>query len=510
MKPSRSLTTLLAAILLTLAFLPGLEAALEGKRPNIIFLLTDDQGYGDLSVHGNPVLSTPNFDKMHGQSLRFTNFMVSPTCAPTRSALLTGRHEFRNGVTHTILERERMSLGAITLAQVLKDAGYGTGIFGKWHLGDEEAYRPYNRGFEESFCHGGGGIGQTYPGSCGDATGNTYFDPAIMHNGTFEKTKGYCTDVFFDHATQWIESQKGKKPFFCWLATNAPHSPYHAKPEDAALYADKTPDKDTANFFGMIHNIDQNLGKLLAKLEEWGIAENTLVVAMNDNGGTAGVKVYNAGMRGGKGTPWIGGTRAFSFWRWPGTLKPADCDALTAHVDFFRTIAAIGGAKLPAPAEDQVEGRDLVPLLENPATPWDDRVLVSHVGRWPKGSNPEAARLNTCAIRNSLYTLVHEGKDSKAPWQLFDVQADPSQKSDVAAEHSDVVQKLSAAYDQWWTSIQPQLVNENATGPKINPFKELYQKQFGIAPSAEEMSQMESARIKSFDGPQKKEAKRVP
>lgn len=501
--------------LLATAFLIGssslfAEGSIEGKRPNIIFLLTDDQGYGDLSVHGNPVLKTPNFDKMHAGSVRFTNFMVSPTCAPTRSALLTGRHEFRNGITHTILERERMNLKAVTLAQVLKDSGYATGIFGKWHLGDEEEYRPYNRGFEESFCHGGGGIGQTYPGSCGDATGNTYFDPTLMHNGKFEKNKGYCTDLFFDHATQWIESQKGKKPFFCWLSTNAPHAPYNARPEDAALYADKTPDKDTANFFGMIHNIDQNLGKLFAKLDAWGIAENTLVVAMNDNGGTAGVKVYNAGMHGGKGTPWIGGTRAFSFWRWPGTLKPADCNALAAHVDFFRTIAGIAGAKLPAEAETQVEGRSLIPLLEKPATVWDDRTLISHVGRWPKGSDPNLAQYQNCAIRNAQYTLIIDGKSGTKSWQLYDVKADPAQTRNIAADHPDVVQKLGNTYDQWWVSVQPQLVNENAVGPAMNPFKELYQKQFGVAPSPEEMKQMDHARIKDFDGTKKKSPIKVP
>ncbi|MDB6117547.1 MAG: atsA 1, partial [Verrucomicrobiaceae bacterium] len=156
--------------------------------------------FGDLSVHGNPILKTPNIDKLHSQSLRFTNWFNSPTCAPTRSALLTGRHEFLNGVTHTILERERLDPAATTIAQVLKKTGYTTGSFGKWHLGDEEAYQPGKRGFDEVFIHGGGGIGQSYPGSCGDAPGNTYFDPAILHNDTFQKTHGYCTDVFFEQA----------------------------------------------------------------------------------------------------------------------------------------------------------------------------------------------------------------------------------------------------------------------------------------------------------------------
>src|SRR5215831_55454 len=195
------------------------------SRPNIIFVLTDDQGYGDLACHGNPVVKTPHLDRLHEQSVRLTDFHVSPTCAPTRCSLLTGRHEFKSGVTHTILERERMSLQATTIAEVLKSAGYTTGIFGKWHLGDEAERRPDRRGFDETFIHGGGGIGQTYPGSCGDAPGNTYFDPAILHNGRFEKTHGYCTDVFFGQALRWIDQVRGRKPFFAYIACNAPHVP---------------------------------------------------------------------------------------------------------------------------------------------------------------------------------------------------------------------------------------------------------------------------------------------
>src|SRR5262245_51965742 len=188
-------------------------APITGTRPNIIFILTDDQGFGDLSCHGHPILKTPNIDRLHHEGVRFTDFHVSPTCSPTRSALLTGRHEFKNGVTHTILERERLTPKAVTLAQVLKTAGYTTGIFGKWHLGDERRYRPDRRGFDEVFIHGGGGIGQTYPGSCGDVPGNTYFNPVILHNKKFVKTRGYCTDVFFSQAMQWIDRVKGREPF---------------------------------------------------------------------------------------------------------------------------------------------------------------------------------------------------------------------------------------------------------------------------------------------------------
>ncbi len=196
------------------------------QRPNIVIVLVDDVGYGDFSCHGNPVIRTPHVDGFYRQSVRFTDFHVSPTCAPTRCSLMTGRHEFKSGVTHTILERERMSLKAVTIAQVLHDEGYATGIFGKWHLGDQEPYQPEHRGFDEVFIHGAGGIGQTFPGSCGDAPGNTYFNPALMHNGKFEKTHGYCTDLFFGQALRWIDREAPERPSLFRLhhAQRGPHA----------------------------------------------------------------------------------------------------------------------------------------------------------------------------------------------------------------------------------------------------------------------------------------------
>jgi arylsulfatase len=453
--------------------------SLAGKRPNIVFIITDDQGYGDISAHGNPVLKTPNLDRLHAEGVRFTDFHVSPTCAPTRSALMTGRHEFKNGVTHTILERERLTPKATTLAQVLKGTGYATGIFGKWHLGDEPDRWPSARGFDEMFIHGAGGIGQTYAGSCGDAPGNTYFDPAILHNGVFDKTKGYCTDVFFAQAAKWIESVKGKdKPFYCHIATNAPHAPLQVRPEDEARYKDKVKQPNVAKFLGMVANIDDNVGRLLDKLKEWGIEKNTLVVFMNDNGGTAGVSVHNAGMRGQKGTPWLGGTRASSFWRWPGTLSPSDCDRLAAHIDFFPTLAELAGAKLSEDVTKQVEGRSLVPLLQNPKADWSDRTLFTHVGRWPKGAKVDDHKFDNCSVRTPRWHLVSAGK-SKGKWELFDVSADAGEKTDVADKNTDVVKKLDAEYTTWWSSLPPYLVNEDAMQPKENPFKEIYWKQFG-------------------------------
>ncbi|MBP9902206.1 MAG: arylsulfatase [Verrucomicrobia bacterium] len=450
-------------------------------RPNIIIILTDDQGYGDLSCHGNPILETPNLDRLHNEGRRFTDFHVSPTCAPTRCALMTGRHEFKSGVTHTILERERMSLKATTLAQVLKSAGYTTGIFGKWHLGDEPDRWPDKRGFDEMFIHGAGGIGQSYAGSCGDAPGNKYFDPAILHNGKFERTKGYCTDLFFGQALKWIEAQRAeRKPFFAYITPNAPHAPLVVPEEYEARYAGRVP-TNTAKFFGMIANIDDNVGKLLAKLQAWDLERDTLIIFMNDNGGTAGVPVFKAGMRGAKATPWLGGTRAASFWRWPGTLAPGDIDALAAHIDVLPTLAEIAGLKLSGSVAEQAEGRSLVPLLEDPQAAWPDRTLVAHVGRWAQGRAEESKYLH-CSIRNREWQLVCDTNDGRPQWQLFDLKADPSETRDVAAAHSEVVNKLVAAYDQWWIAMLPGLENENAIGPRQNSFKMLYAQQFGGGP----------------------------
>jgi len=458
----------------------------SADRPNILFILTDDQGYGDVGAHGNPVLKTPHLDRLRSESVRFTDFQVSPTCAPTRSALLTGRHEFKNGITHTILERERLALGAATLAEQLQKAGYRTGIFGKWHLGDEAEYQPNKRGFDEVYIHGAGGIGQSYPGSCGDVPKNSYFGPTLLHNGKFVKTEGYCTDEFFAQATKWIEGEAAaKRPFLAWVATNAPHAPYNARPEDAALYEGKGLGKDTENFFGMLHNIDQNVG-----------------VFMNDNGGTAGTKVFNAGMRAQKGSPFMGGIRAISFWRLPGRFQPADVKALAAHIDFAPTILELTGAAASSTMQAQLEGRSLVPLLTakpGQEVAWPDRTLFTHVGRW-NGSDPEVGRYVQTSVRTSRWHLVSAGNGANtgkgkakaaakgesagsAPvrpnWQLFDLGVDYGETTDVAAQHPQVVGELVAKHDAWWKECRPLMVNEGIKGPTENPYKVLYRQQMG-------------------------------
>lgn len=459
----------------------------KAAQPNIILVMPDDVGYGDYACLGNPIIRTPSVDAFKQQSLLFTRFHVSPTCSPTRSALMSGRHEFKNGVTHTILERERMSLKTFTLPQMLKTVGYTSGIFGKWHLGDEEAYRPENRGFDEVYIHGAGGIGQTYPGSCGDAPGNTNINPTLWHNGKFEKTNGYCTDLFFAQALRWMDAQRNaQEPFFAYIPLNAAHGPHVLPKEYYEHYLGKpSVDEDTAKFLGMIENVDTNFGKLLAKLDEWKIADNTLVIYTNDNGGTAGTKIFNAGLNSGKGRPYQGGTRAPCFFRWPagGIPANAECPALAAHIDLFPTLAEITGATLAAEVKQQVEGRSLLALLTNPTAQWPDRTLVHHAGRWQKGKHEEA-KFTNCAIQNSRFTLVNNS-------ELYDLTTDPGETKNVIEEHPQVVATLRAAYDQWWNEVQPLLVNENATGPAINPFQELYYKQFGGSPTPEDLKRMD-------------------
>ena len=454
-------------------------------RPNIVLVMTDDQGYGELACHGNLIIKTPHLDRLHAQSVRFTDFHVSPTCAPTRASLMTGRHEFRSGVTHTIYERERLSLGATTIAQVLKDAGYATGIFGKWHLGDEEPYQPERRGFDEVFIHGAGGIGQTYPGSCGDAPGNTYFDPAILHNGTFVKTTGFCTDVFFDRALDWIGSRSQKDgPFFAYISTNAPHSPYVCPEAYRKPYLDAGLAKPDAAYYGMITNIDDNVGRLLARLDEWKLSERTLLIFMTDNGHSRG-NLYNAGMRSMKGSPYQGGTRVPAFFRWPGRLgKAVDVDKLAAHIDLFPTLAEIGGAKIPESVE--LDGRSLMPLLLDPDADWPNRYLFVHKGRWARGK-AAGSKYADCAVRNARFRLVNNA-------ELYDIANDPGETKNVIDRHPDVVAKMRDAYDRWWDEVLPCMVNEDVFGPKVNPFKQRYWQQFGGGPDEALLKQMDPKR----------------
>ncbi len=459
---------------------------LEGARPNIVLVITDDQGYAPIGRLGHPWIATPNLDALHDKSARFTRFLVSPTCSPTRSALMTGRHPMKNGVTHTILERERMTLDATTLPQALKAAAYTSGIFGKWHLGDEEPYQPHNRGFDESFIHGAGGIGQAYDCSCADAPGNSYFDPIVRHNGSFVRTKGFCTDVFFAAALGWIRSVKDEgAPFFAYISTNAPHAPFHAPPPNLEKFTQLGFDKNKAGYYGMIENIDENMGRLMAKLEEWGVIDDTLVIFMSDNGmagsgsGRPGEELGhtpdgrpmladNASMKGLKGSPDEGGVRVPFFVRWDGKVAPGqEIATVSAHIDIFPTLAAIAGAPLPG---GQVEGRSLVPLLDGTAATLPDRYLFTHQARWKTGAEPDDFQWTNFAVRNDRFRLVGEKN-------LFDMHADPGQTTNVIDDHTDVVAEMRSAYDTFWVETRPLMVNETAEMSPTRPYWELFEAQ---------------------------------
>lgn len=453
-------------------------AGLAGARPNIILVMTDDQGYGDIAAHGHPYLKTPNLDKLHAQSTRLEDMHVSATCSPTRAALMTGMYPFKCGVTHTILERERMATTVPTLPEALREAGYATGIFGKWHLGDEEAYWPDQRGFDEVFIHGAGGIGQGYPGSCADVARNKYFDPVIRHNDTFVKTKGFCTDVFFQHALGWIRDRHAAgEPFFAYIPTNAPHSPFICPPRYKAYYDKHAKNGRVAAFYGMIENIDDNMGLLMARLDAWGLADNTLLIYMSDNGSAMGD--FSAGMKGKKGSPHEGGTRVPAFWRWPGKIKPGqDIQTHLRHIDYFPTLAAITGSQPPG----TVDGRSFLKLLEDPKAAWEPRYTFFHVARWGKDAEgvpdrfrrgdttPEGNKYRRSGVRDERWRLVGTS-------MLFDLDNDPGESVNVIEQHPGVARKMLAAYDAWWQEVRPGMINEDLELLDHHPVRVRYETQ---------------------------------
>ncbi len=444
---------------------------MKNTRPNIILILTDDQGVQDLSCMGHPFLRTPHMDSLAADGVSFTDFHVSPTCAPTRASIMSGMHEFYCGVTHTITGRERLNPDLTILPQVLKSAGYTTGIFGKWHLGDtageaEESgvpYLPESRGFDEVFVHGGGGIGQGFRYGGDYVPGQTYFDPMIRHNGSMVPTEGFCTDVFFDQAIEWIGAERDE-PFFAYIPTNAPHGPLKWCPEEARKrYADLDVDwpdaqkENAAIYFGMVANIDDNVGRLLQALKARRLEENTLVIFITDNGHCGVATKVNLGLRGGKNCPYDGGTKAASLWRWEGTIPAGtEINGLAAHIDLLPTFADLAGAELPA--SHHVHGRSLVPLLQDPEASWDDRHFFAHCGRWKKGETA-AHKHAGCAVRNARFKLVNNA-------ELYDLPNDPGETTNVIDEHPDVVCELRNAYDGWWEGALAGMVNEEFAVPR--------------------------------------------
>ena len=444
------------------------RGATAGERPNVILVLTDDQGYGDMGFMGNPIVRTPQMDAMATRSVMLQNFYVCPACTPTRASLMTGRYNFRTKAIDTFLGRAMMDPGEVTVAEVLHRAGYATGIFGKWHLGDTYPLRAMDKGFEEALVHRGGGIGQA-----GDPPGGEgkYTDPVLFRNGRQVTMKGYCTDVFFNEGLRWAGAQARKgRPFFLYLPTNAPHGPYNDVPPDKLAYYKRqviTPDRfpktpgqpvrsdinadELARLYAMIENIDDNLGRLFAWLDREKLTDNTLVLFLTDNGeATWG---FNAGLRDRKTSPYEGGIKSPLLAQWPGKLQPGVCsDRIAAHIDLMPTILEVCG--VPVPAGLKLDGRSLVPLWKRQPGDWPDRALFFQMHR---GDVP--VRYHNCSVRAQHWKLVHgtgfgtETFQGPLKLELFNMDTDPWEMHDVAAEHPDIVADLKRRYDAWFDDV---------------------------------------------------------
>ena len=447
----KKLTTLLATLVTLGIFSGALKAA---DRPNVILIMTDDQGYGDLSHHGNPILRTPNLDQLAAESIRLTNFHVSPFCTPTRAALMTGRDPARTGAYRTSSGRSMMHADERTIANVFADAGYVTGMIGKWHLGDNAPHRPQDRGFQDVVWHRCGGVGQA-----SDYWGNDYFDDTYERNGTFEKFEGYCTDVWFREA-HWFVQRNRDKPFFLYLATNAPHGPYRVDPKWSQPYQESVPWGGSGpNFYGMIANFDHNLGLLRDHLEQTGLADNTILIFMTDNGTAAGAKFknlnseavqgFNAGMRGKKSSQYEGGHRVPFFIHWPkGKLVGGrDVTSLTAHLDVLPTLAEL--CKVDIPDSHHPDGFSFAPQLASPDSESQRQHLVVQFYGGPGFTEPASPFSHSCVIRDQWRLM--NGKE------LYDISADPAQRSDIAVAHPQVVKELRALYMPHWESVKPRM-----------------------------------------------------
>ena len=408
------------------------------SKPNVIFVLTDDQGYGDLSCHGNPVIKTPYLDVLREESVRFTDFHVSPMCTPTRGELMTGQDALRNGATFVCMGRSLINPELPTIADIFGNNGYRTGHFGKWHLGDNYPYRPQDRGFQETIHHPAWGIT-----SAADYFGNDYFDDTYRHNGAYEAFEGYCTDVWFDEAMKWIE-RSDDGPFFAYIATNAPHTPLWVPDKYRQPYLEQV-DYPVASFFGMIVNIDANMARLDAFLKEKGLYDNTILIYMTDNGTANGEPVYNAGMRGKKTMLYEGGHRVPFFIRWPegGLGVPRDISDMTHGTDFAPTLVSLCG--LETPEGTAFDGVSLAGLLRGACEHLEDRMKVVQYGQTENKERRFTGKGNAAVLWDRWRLVDYE--------ELYNLDDDPGQKNNIADQHLDVVEKMQAHYDGWWNEL---------------------------------------------------------
>jgi arylsulfatase A-like enzyme len=423
-------------------------AAAEPARPNVVVLITDDQGIGDVGLHGNDQIRTPHLDRFAREGVRLTRFYVNPVCAPTRASLMTGRDYYRTGVIHTSRGGALMHGDEVTAAEMLAASGYRTGIFGKWHLGDNYPMRPEDQGFHESLVHRSGGITQT------PDTEATYFEPVLYRNGQRQSVKGYCTDLFFDAALQFIE-QNHQQPFFVYLATNAPHTPLEVDEKLVEPYRAKGLDDTTAKVYAMVKNIDTNFGRLIKRLEELKLRDNTLVIFLTDNGPQQERYTYN--LRGRKTMTYEGGIRVPSFWQWPAKLPGGrQIDRPAAHIDVLPTLIEVCGVQ-EQPTR-KLDGRSLWPLLTGRAENWPQRTLFfqCHRGLAPKPYQ------NCAAVGERFKMVGYPGTFNRADFEpssqpvveLYDLENDPGEQHDVGSKFPEELARLRAAYEGWFRDVE--------------------------------------------------------
>lgn len=442
---------------------PASRPASRSARPNVVLFLTDDQGWADLGCHGNPYVRTPHLDAFAKAAVQLANFHVSPVCSPTRASLMTGRYHYRTGVTDVFNTSCQMDPAEVTLAEALRAAGYATGIFGKWHLGDDGPHAPHAQGFEESLVFRGAAMRE-------------YFGPELLHNGVAEKRDGYCTDIFTDAAIAFVQKHR-ERPFFVYLPTNLIHTPLHVADELRAPFAGLGLDGKTEKICAMLKNVDDNFGRLRKALADLGLEDNTLLIFTSDNGPCAGsvsTKRFMAGLHGLKGTVYENGIRVPCYMRWPaGFRSPATVERLTAHIDVMPTVLEACGAATPAGVK--FDGVSLMPLLRNPAASGPDRTLIL---QWDSGKTPRRGHAYTVLterwklvqptgmdkpvqqmVRDRYAELCRaQGRGDRSiegppRFELYDLKTDPGETRDLAAAHPDIVEKMRRQYDAWFDDV---------------------------------------------------------
>ncbi|QDV44422.1 Arylsulfatase precursor [Stieleria neptunia] len=480
MKPLTS--TLLFCISLLPSLLGHCQAAdpQPASRPNVVVVITDDQGYGELSCHGNPVLETPHLDRLASESVRLVDFHVAPMCTPTRGQLMTGVDALRNGAMNVSSGRTLLRREFPTIANLFADSGWSTGLFGKWHLGDAYPYRPQDRGFQESVW-----FPSSHINSVPDAWNNDYFDDTYLHNGRRETYSGYTTDVLFRESMEWMQAEADAgRPFFCYLATAAAHQP-HFVPEKYRLAArekwqaardqfpamDPEREEQLVRFLGMCANIDDNIGLLERFLTQSGLRENTVVVFLTDNGSTFGPRYFNAGMTGGKTTLWEGGHRVPCFVRWPsgGFRAAGDVAGLTQVQDLLPTFSDL--LKLKVPAEATFDGTSLAGVLRGESDVPEDRMLVINYSRMPfkarrtMPNNNAVPRRERAAVLWKHWRLLEDKR-------LYNLDADPLQQTNVIDQHPEVAAAMREHLDAWWDRLktnvnefQPSVIGDDSQNP---------------------------------------------